>query len=90
MGKLIEVNIVARERDFALVSGEGEADGSPDGVLKGFAQQEGIGRAEAIVVVTGEPGIAVDVRSAKGWLEVEGDNAARRSDGLRDEQPQFE
>jgi len=79
--KLIEVDAIASERDFALIGGEGEADRAPDGVLEGFAQQQGVGSAKTVVTIAGEPGVTVDVRSAQGRLEVEGDDAAGRSDG---------
>lgn len=61
MCKLAEVHIIACERHFALVCGEGEAYRAPDGMLKCFPQKQSIGSAETIVVVAGKPGVAVDV-----------------------------
>ena len=52
---------------------------------KASRRKQGVGGAKTIVTVAGEPGVAVDVRSAQGWLEVEGDDTAGRSDGLGNE-----
>ncbi len=58
---MTEGYIVTRKRDLSLIGRESETDGAPDGMLKTFAQQQCVGRAEAIVVVTRKPGTAIDV-----------------------------
>lgn len=43
MGKLFKIDVIAREGYLALVGGERETDGAPDGVFKGFTQEQGVG-----------------------------------------------
>jgi hypothetical protein len=90
VGKVVKIDVIALEGYLALVGGEGETDRAPDGVFKGFTQEQSVGRAEAIVTVAREPGVAVDVGSAQSWLEVEGDDAAGRSGGLGDQEAQLD
>src|ERR1700733_5656620 len=81
---MLEVDIAACKRDFGLVGREGETDRTPDGVLEAFAQHQRVWRAEAIIVIAAEPLVAVDVRSAECWLEIERNDIASRSDRFGD------
>jgi len=46
--EILKVDVAAGERDLALVGHEAEAQRPPDGVFEVFAEQQNIGRAEAV------------------------------------------
>ena len=89
VSQVVESDIVPRQRNLALIGGKSETHRPPDGVLKGFAKNDRIRRTESIVVVACQPCAAVKVCAAQCGLEVEGNYAPRRSDGLSNEQPYF-
>src|SRR6516225_10354181 len=71
MPEVVEAQIAAVHCDAALVGHEFHAEWSPDGVLEIFLEQQQIGCAEAVVLITAQGKSAVDVLAAEGRLKVE-------------------
>ena len=56
------------------------------GVLEGFAEEQEVGGAEAVVRVAGEDGLAVEVGAADGGIEVKGYDIPGIGDGASHKQ----
>src|ERR1044071_5047950 len=83
---MAESQIGATHGHAALIRHNLYTEGSPDGMLKAFLQQQKIGRSKPVVLVTGAREIVVDVLSAERLLKVERYKAGRRGHRFRQQQ----
>lgn len=87
VAEVVEGDVVAVHAYLGFVDGEEKARGEfAQRVLEGFAQEEKVGCAEAVVGVAGEDGLAIEVGAADGGIEVEGDHASGVGDGAGHEE----
>src|SRR5579883_661562 len=83
-----EVQVTSVEGDFTFVHHGGYADRTPDRMFEAGARQNGVRGAEAVVRITRERRIAVQVRSAERRLKVERHDVSGGREGLVHEETQ--
>src|SRR5690349_6987905 len=89
--KMAEVNIVASECDLCLVDAEEKTDRNfTEALLICAIDEQQVGSAEAVVRIAGQDGLAVDVGSADGGVEIKGHHTASAGNGLLNQESRRE
>src|SRR5439155_11177432 len=81
--KVDKIQVSAPQRHLAFVNQSGDTERAPNRMLEAGTDQDIIRRAEAVVLVAGEGGGAVDVRAAQRGLEIERHDVAAGNQRLR-------
>src|SRR5579885_2438924 len=87
MFQITEPQVSMRQPHPSLISHELQPKRSPDGMLETLLQQQNIRSTKAIILITPQSQLAVDVLPTKRRLEIERHNAVRRSYRLRKQEP---